>query len=97
MAEYSLTSYGHQALSHWQQHRPKMYRRLQLNGQLKKAALDAQEKAKTRTADLVRAGSDLDSAREAALREFVLLPSESEEPMLDPDRMPYGQPDPTIG
>jgi hypothetical protein len=63
-----------------------------LKGSLKDALLNAQEQAKSLTAELVREGRDLESAREQALSQFVLLPSETEKPLLDPDQMPFSQP-----
>jgi hypothetical protein len=92
----SLTRFGAMADQHWRQHRPRMYLHLKAKGLLMEALLNAQERAKEMTADLTTSGSDLEGARDAALREFVLLPSEDEEPVLSVDRMPFDQPGPTI-
>jgi hypothetical protein len=78
-----LTRFGAMADQHWRQHRPRMYLHLKAKGLLMEALLNAQERAKTMIGQMVgEQGCDLESAREAALREFVLLPSEDEEPVL---------------
>ena len=43
MTETSLTQYGLMAERHWRQFRPKMVRRLEAEGKLQKALLEAQE------------------------------------------------------
>lgn len=93
----SLTRFGAMANRHWHEHRPRLYQHLKARGQLQKALLHAQESAKSLIGELVsRQGQSLESAREQALSRFVLLPAESEQPLLEPDRMPFDQPEPTI-
>ena len=92
-----LTRFGQMADQHWKEHRPGLYQHLKASSLLMPALLNAQERAKTMIGQMVgEQGYDLESAREAALREFVLLPSEDEEPVLSVDRMPFDQPAPTI-
>jgi hypothetical protein len=92
-----LTRFGAMADQHWKEHRPRLYQHLKARSLLMPALLNAQERAKTMIGQMVsEQGYDLESAREAALREFVLLPSEDEEPVLSVDRMPFDQPAPTI-
>ena len=92
-----LTRFGAMADQHWKEHRPRLYQHLKARSLLMPALLNAQERAKTMIGQMVgEQRYDLESAREAALREFVLLPSEDEEPVLSVDRMPFDQPAPTI-
>jgi hypothetical protein len=92
-----LTRFGAMADRHWKEHRPRLYQHLKARSLLMPALLNAQERAKTMIGQMVgEQGYDLESAREEALREFVLLPSEDEEPVLSVDRMPFDQPAPTI-
>ena len=44
MSETSLTQYGLMAERHWRQFRPKMVRRLEAQGKLEEALLEAQER-----------------------------------------------------
>ncbi len=44
MPENSLTQYGLMAERHWRQFRPKMVRRLETQGKLEEALLEAQER-----------------------------------------------------
>jgi hypothetical protein len=93
----SLTRFGAMADQHWRQHRPRMYLHLKAKGLLMEALLNAQEQAKEMIGELVSGqGRDLEGARSAALKQYVLLPSEDEEPVLSVDRMPFDQPRPTI-
>jgi hypothetical protein len=74
-----------------------MYLHRKGKGLLHEALLNAQERAKEMIGELVSGQSrDLEGSREAALKQFVLLPSEEEEPVLSPDRMPFDQPAPTV-
>lgn len=44
MTETSLTQYGFMAERHWRQFRPKLVRRLETQGKLEEALLEAQER-----------------------------------------------------
>jgi hypothetical protein len=92
----SLTRFGAMAKSHWETFRPRMVAHLKKEGVYHDALVNAQEQATAQIGEQVsKRGNDLESAREAALQMFVLLPSEAEEPILPADRMPFSQPEPT--
>src|SRR5260370_2168973 len=83
------------ARDHWAEFRPRMVAHLKKEGVYLAALLNAQEQASAMIAEQVsRLGNDLESAREMALAQFVLLRSEKEQPVLDADSMPYSQPEP---
>lgn len=93
----SLTRYGRMAKNHWEKYRPRMVEQLKKDGVYHDALLNAQEQAGKLVAEQVsRLGNDVDSAREMALRLYVLLPSEEEQPVLEVDRMPFLDQEPTI-
>ena len=54
MTETSLTQYGLMAARHWRQFRPKMVRRLEAQGKLEEALLEAQERTIEETETLYR-------------------------------------------
>ena len=54
MPEASLTQYGLMAERHWRQFRPKMVRRLEAQGKLEEALLEAQERTVEETEALYR-------------------------------------------
>ena len=90
-----LTRFGLMARDHWAEFRPRMVAHLKKEGVYLAALLNAQEQASAMIAEQVsRLGNDLESAREMALAQFVLLRSEKEQPVLDADSMPYSQPEP---
>lgn len=84
----------YKAFRHWKEFRPKMVRRLDRSGMLEKALERADENAR----NLINANEDRgfmpEEAREAAIRAFITLPDEADEPTLDADQDPY-QPWPT--
>ena len=79
-----LTAWGHLALKHWEAHRPKMAAALEAEGRLVEAAKEAQCRAQEEFGRLVETGSHPEAARETVLRTWILLPSETETPKLDP-------------
>ena len=92
-----LTRFGLMAKNHWEKFRPKMVAHLKRELVYKSALLNAQEMAKELIGQEVsKLGNSLENAREKALAMYVLLPSEAEQPILEADRMPYSQPEPTI-
>lgn len=91
----SLTGFAKMAQSHWEQFRPRMVKHLKREGVYQAALLNAQEQAKAMIAHQVSdLGNDLESAREMALSTFIFVRSEKEQPTLDPDSMPFSQPEP---
>src|SRR5713226_2218495 len=82
------------AQRHWEEFRPRMVAHLKREGVYRAALLNAQEQTKATIADQVHRGNSMDNAKEMALSIFVLVRSEKEQPILDPDSMPYSQPEP---
>jgi hypothetical protein len=82
----TLTQYGTMAGKHWREHRPKMVRELEAQGQLRAMLLDAEEKTKDEmialTQQFTRQGLTPQQAHDRAwemVRErYILLPAETE-------------------
>ena len=80
------------ALNHWKKYRPKMVRHLRRKGVLQ-LALD--HAAKMATEFVVATPPSVMprwETREQALKRWILLPAESEVPILPVDQMPFSQP-----
>ncbi len=85
MSDKSLTAYGLMAKRHWQEFLPRMYRKLEMDGQLEEALWEAQEttldEMETLTRKMEREGRTPEQAQTAAwelIREkYILLPPES--------------------
>ena len=81
----TLTQYGLMAEKHWREHRPKMVRELEANGQLQAMLLEAERKTKDEMAELrtrfIQEGltpqQAHDRAWEMAREEYILLPPET--------------------
>jgi hypothetical protein len=82
----TLTQYGMMAEKHWREHRPKMVRELEANGQLREMLLEAERKTKEEMAELrtrlIRQGltpqQAHDRAWEMVREEYILLAPEEE-------------------
>jgi hypothetical protein len=80
----TLTQYGLMAEKHWREHRPKMVRELEANGQLQAMLLEAERKTKDEMAELrtrlIQQGltpqQAHDRAWEMVREEYILLPPE---------------------
>ena len=68
MTETSLTQYGLMAERHWRQFRPKMVRRLEAQGKLEEALLEAQEKTT----------EEMDNLRRQLQQEQSLTPQQAQ-------------------
>ena len=68
MTETSLTQYGLMAERHWRQFRPRMVRRLEAQGKLEEALLEAQEKTT----------EEMDELRRQLQREQSLTPQQAQ-------------------
>ena len=68
MTEISLTQYGLMAERHWRQFRPRMVRRLETQGKLEEALLEAQEKTT----------EEMDSLRRRLQQEQSLTPQQAQ-------------------
>ena len=80
----TLTQYGLMAEKHWREHRPKMVRELEANGQLQAMLLEAERKTKDEMAELrtrfIEQGLTPQQAHgrawEMVREEYILLPPE---------------------
>ena len=81
----TLTQYGLMAEKHWREHRPKMVRELETNGQLQAMLAEAERKTKDEMAELrarfIQQGltpqQAHDRAWEMVREEYILLPPET--------------------
>src|SRR5713101_7331318 len=74
-----LGSLGQQIKRHWQEHRPRMYRKLEQNGQLHQALVQAQNQTSDALHSLLRQGVPYDQAWESVREEWAFLPGEDDE------------------
>lgn len=89
-AKKKLGPWGVLAEKHWREHRPNMVRELERKGVLYRSLLRAQEKALDLFCQLneelpkrgVPSGLACLMAKSQALREYILLPSEEDVPLL---------------
>ena len=96
-SQMRLEMYGRRAKAHWEEHRPRMVAHLKKMGVYLDALVNAQNLARDQIARLVSdQGMEINQAKELVLNDLVFLPTEEEEPILPPDRMPFSQPEPTI-
>ena len=86
MSERSLTAYGLMAKRHWQEFRPRMFRRLETTGTLEDALFEAQEttldEMETLTRNMEREqgltpGQAQAAAWEMVREKYILLPPEN--------------------
>src|SRR5882672_10551088 len=66
-----LGPWGLQAAEHWRKHLPRLYRTLQMSGELRETLLRAETNAVNRNEQLMRQGTSAEAARELALAEFI--------------------------
>jgi hypothetical protein len=64
------------------ENRPQMYRELVESGEMEKVAKEQDRKAGELYGTMIEKGSRVDEAREVALKEYILLPSEEDQPRL---------------
>ena len=89
-----LTAWEVEAKKHWTEHRPRLVKYLSEKGVLRQALQTAAENAGLTFGAMARRGVDPWEAQREARIQFLLLPSEEDVPMLDPDQAPFGQPEP---
>src|SRR5215831_13473212 len=82
MTTPSLGPFGELAIRHWKAQRPKMYRDMKAKGTLEYRAHRAEMNALDFLADQVANGVNYPDAKEMALAEYILLPSEDDVPEL---------------
>ena len=89
----TLSKIGRLADRHWRKHRPNMVKHLEAQGVYEAVLLETQERALEALADLISLkGATPAQARELVMTQMIYLPDEKEVPVLDPDQMPYIQP-----
>ncbi|MBT5319852.1 MAG: hypothetical protein HOL45_08095 [Chloroflexi bacterium] len=79
---YPLTGWGHRFIEHIREFRPRLYSDLVEPGDLHRIAHGQQEQARRLAVTMVREGASVEAAQEVALHQFILLPSEDEQPEL---------------
>ena len=84
----ALSWLGELAKKNWKEARPEMYRDLEQAGNLDKALLWAQEKATEELVLLIQQGVPHFMAQELATQK-LMLPTEKEQPILNPDEEPF--------
>lgn len=79
----TLSPLGDRIARHWRQHRPKMTKALEENGQFQKSVWAAQELTKDLLYELMVVKKLApDQAREIAMQEWALLPTEEDQPTI---------------
>jgi len=90
----NLDSWAQQAIQHWKEFRPSLYRELKSTGKLDEAAQNASDQTEQDIEDLVlKHGMPYQDAWEAVRERYLFLPSEEDVPNLG--ESPDSSPDPS--